>query len=194
MELLRNYQIRKQLGLIEASLPETGFDEASIERRIQAAYQQVFSKTQNSSTTQVVSRAQSPSIKNSKRSPSASFHIGNESTDSSEMRQIIVALESRVDELEQRNMRLSSEERVREEEVIDLRRQIDHLRTENRRLSGQVTSLQLVVSSESSAEKVLERVNNHSEASNLEFKLEIYKQQIAILNREVAELKKVSHS
>jgi chromosome segregation ATPase len=194
MELLRNYQIRKQLGLIEASLPETGFDEASIQRRIHAAYQQVFSKTQNSSTTQVVSRAQSPSIKNSKGSPSASFHIGNVSTDSSEMRQIIVALESRVDELEQRNMRLSSEVRVREEEVIDLRRQIDQLRTENKRLLEQVKSLQLVVSSESCAEKVLERVNNHSEASKLEVKLEIYKQQIAILNREVAELKKVSHS
>lgn len=194
MELLRNYQVRKQLGLIEGRQPETGFDEANIQRRIQAAYQQVFSKTQNQSITQLGSRAQSPSIKNSTGSPSLSFHIGNVSSDSSEMRQIIVALESRVDELEQRNIRLSSEERVREEEIIDLRRQIDLLRTENSRLSGQVSSLQLVVSSESSAEKVLERVNNHSEACNLEFKLEIYKQQIAILNREVAELKKVSHS
>ena len=103
----------------------------------------------------------------------------------------IALLESRVASVDSRNSALQVELDATKAELDLLRRKLADTTEDRDQLAQQVSKLRSVVSSESSAGKVLERVST-SETSSLELKLGIYKQQILLLNEELDKLRKMT--
>jgi hypothetical protein len=191
MEYLRNYQLRKELGLLGDEVPL----EITIERlyvskvsdSLRAAFFPSLATTTSATIRKEASRSFTPFLGNSGMSPRSRSRLHSQLEESSsEMKQIIEALETRVDSLELRNSALSERLNLSDAENSTLREQISDLIGEREILYSQVKSLKSVMTTESSAEKVLERV---SHSDQLEFKLEIYKQQIAMLTEELNQLK-----
>ena len=189
MDLLRNYQLRKQLGLIDDQPCDVNLTEI-IEERLVESLRIAFPHV-------IVSSILTPPVHTggirrhepgSPRPKSRNQSVPSESD--VELRSIIDALESRVDTLEGRNQHISQICEEQRAELERLRVENVAVNRERDRLESQIAGLRNMVSSESSAEKVLERVNHNDQ---LEFKLEIYRQQIAMLNEELNKLKKVYH-
>jgi len=192
MDLLRNYQVRKQLGLIDGVCTKNEFDERIVQERISAAYRELFGQIQTETHRDESSRTLSPRRTPHRGSASASVRESSEALfETTEQRTNLDSQQTRIEELEERNRMLSSEKKGFEEDMLNLRKQLSGLEASNRKLLEKIDSLQSVVSTESKAEKVLERVSK-AETSQVEFKLEIYRQQILMLNRELAELKSVN--
>jgi archaellum component FlaC len=104
-----------------------------------------------------------------------------------ELREIISGLEERVFELEVRNENLSNERESYFREAQDLRRKLSSISEERDKLADQVMKLKGVLASEACATRTLERASVPTASSEL--KLEIYRQQIVMLNAELAKLK-----
>lgn len=189
MEYLRNYQLRKELGLLSREDPLDVDVEHLYATKVIDSLRGLFLPKQVSSSAirKEPSRSFTPFQGNSSLSPRtrSRFHSSNEETHH-EMKLIIEALESRIDELESRNSEMSERLNSSYVEISTLRKQVSDLIGERDILSSQLSSLKSVVTTESSAGKVLERV---SHSDQLEFKLEIYKQQIAMLTEELNQLK-----
>lgn len=183
MEILRDYQTRKQLGLVDEKGSLLAFDPANLRNRILVAFNRAFAKVDNSLGMQADSNVRSPSTRKSRGSPSI-----DESSNVEGLIRKVSDLEACVRELEEEKGMLSVRYEEGEMDHDQVRKQLAEARAENSKLKDQVRSLQSVISSENRAEKVLERAN-HAESSNLEFKIEIYRQQILMLNRELDELK-----
>jgi chromosome segregation ATPase len=168
------------------------FDERIVQERISAAYRELFGQIQTETHRDESSRTLSPRRRPHRGSASARVRETSEALfETTEQRTNLDAQQSRIEELEERNRMLSSEKKGFEEDMLNLRKQLSGLEASNRKLLEKIDSLQSVVSTESKAEKVLERVSK-AETSQVEFKLEIYRQQILMLNRELAELKSVN--
>jgi len=188
MDLLRNYQVRKQLGLTEDEPGDINLDEILSEKlneALRSAFPQVAVSSilnRPSARTSMIRWADGNSPRNKFRT--------NLFTDDSmvELRSIIDGLESRVDTLESMNQQMSQTCGSQQSELERLRLENVAIKKERDQLSSQIAGLKSVVSSESSAGKVLERV---SHTDQLEFKLEIYRQQIAMLNEELEKLKRI---
>lgn len=188
MDLLRNYQLRKQLGLIDDQSCDVNLSEI-IEERLVESLRNAFPPVIVSSilnTPPVHTGGIRRHEPGSPRPKSRNHSFISESE--VELRSIIDALESRVDMLESRNQHISQICEEQRAELERLRVENVAVNRERDRLESQIAGLRNMVSSESSAEKVLERVNHNNQ---LEFKLEIYRQQIAMLNEELNKLKKV---
>jgi len=102
-------------------------------------------------------------------------------------REIIYGLEDRLSALESRNNQLEDEHESHSKELQDVRHRLSSITEERDRLSEQVLRLKSIVASEGSAGKVLARTSISAPSSDL--KLEIYKQQILILNEELDKLR-----
>lgn len=191
MELLRAYQLRKKLGLVQTVPESEYFDSCDVQQQILAMYKEVLCAAQREKPMNMIaqSRVQSPSNRNRVGSPRHSLRITQQADHSTdELRQIIEALELRIDDLEARNDGLSQSTTSHNATLAFLQNELGRVTAERDHLSTQVASLRSVVSSESSAGRVLERVS-HNENSGLEFKLEIYKQQVLMLNQELDKLR-----
>jgi chromosome segregation ATPase len=183
MELLRNYQLRKQLGL----LGNTAGTEINIESRYGDRFKDAIrSEFQDWDQPLERSRLHTPGPPSAAVSPRARSRTFVNLEQSRDQKLIIEGLEERVDSLEARNMELSCRLMERDSEMASLKKQVCDLTNERDLLSSQIRSLKSVVTNESSAGKVLERV---SHSDQLEFKLEIYRQQIAMMSEEIEKLK-----
>jgi hypothetical protein len=187
MELLQNYRARKQLDILQEPR-EADAIEDMIDERISQALRDAFWMEPLFPRSTAQRSARSSLIKSSEpvspRQRSQSQSLSNQSV--KELLSIVDGLESRVDYLEDRNQQMSQSLEEAQSELISIRELNACLKSENDHLSSQVRSLKAVVSSESSAGKVLERV---SHTDQLEFKLEIYRQQISVLNEEINKLR-----
>ena len=184
MELLRNYQLRKQLGLLNQSQSSQVTLESRFGERFRDAIRTAFMESVDSKEH---SRLHTPGPPSAAVSPRARSRIFVNMEQSRDHKLIIEGLEERVDFLEARNMELSSRLAERDSEMASLKKQVCDLTNERDLLSSQIRSLKSVVTTESSAGKVLERV---SHSDQLEFKLEIYRQQIAMMSEEIEKLKR----
>ena len=187
MELLQNYRVRKQLGLCEKP-PHNEALEDMINERLHESLREVFwleplfpqSGVQRSARSSMLKPSEPRSPRHRLRSQSFS----NQSV--RELMSMIEGLEARVDFLETRNQEISQSFEESQSELNSLRDMNAKIKAENEHFLSQVSSLKAVISSESSAGKVLERVRH---TDHLEFKLEIYKQQISVLNDEISKLR-----
>lgn len=187
MELLRNYQVRKQLQLVQGAQDDE-YDRDKISARIEQAYMSIFgnqvaAKYHNS-------RPVSPTHRQKAGSPQTRFRVSQADDDSGrDFKVMQEGFEERIDSLEERNARLAIDSEDKSKELHDIRKKLTDMTHDRDQFAAQVSMLKSVVSSERSAAKVLERVSAKESTSNLEFKLEIYKQQILMLNNEVEKLR-----
>lgn len=189
MELLQNYRARKQLGLTDGNNGNELLDEM-IRERLGEGFRNFMIVTPVKTSSNSRSNRASMVKSSEPNSPKQRIRFQSHHDESqNDLLSMIEGLEARIDFLETRNLDISESLGEAEGELLSLRKENADLKTERDHLSGQVQSLKAVVSSESSAEKVLERV---SHTDQLDFKLEIYRQQIAVLNDELKKLKNPS--
>ncbi len=193
MELLRNYQVAKELGLIDGEPGKLEYDQAKLQQRIMDAYRARF----NPISTKVddSSRPSSPSRRKMtgatpSRTMTGTGEGSSSSHDSQELREIIAGLEDRVNDLEDRNAVLREKYDLSSKEYHELKLKFDWLFEERNRLSDQLVRMKDMVASESSASRILQRISDVSpSAQSHDLKLEIYKQQIVMLTEELSQLK-----
>lgn len=186
MELLRNYQVRRQLGLIDSELPRAAYDQDDIRRRISESYQRTFGTN----------------IDASSASPAGAFPPSSAQAmeyHASPMRLSPIPARSRVSKgahdgsprVQSRNIS-ESEYIALSAEIQALQEEVSHLRLQKDAMSLQIEQLQRDAPNGDSSEALLHRLNVSSPrgSSNqiLEKKLEIYRQQIVKLSGEVARL------
>jgi chaperonin cofactor prefoldin len=187
MELLRNYQVRKQLQLVQGA-QDDDYDPDKLSARIEQAYMSVFGNQVAANYQN--SRPVSPTHRQKAGSPQTSFRLSQADEDSQrDFKVMMEGLEARIDSLEERNARLALDAEDKSKELHDIQKKLTDMTHDRDQFAAQVSMLKTVVSSESSAGKVLERVSARESTSNLEFKLEIYKQQIVMLNNELEKLR-----
>jgi hypothetical protein len=185
--LLQNYRLRKELGLLDDGRIEESLCDL-IDDRILNDMRSMFGTFCAPTSPTRRSYRRTFSIKSSEPSsprPRSRSHLAP-GRDDEQLRSIIDALEERIEYLEARNATLSRAYEESVSELEALRHSSTEIQSERDQLVKKLADLQAVVSSETRPEKVLERVNDPNQ---LEFKLEIYKQQILMLNEELDKLK-----
>jgi hypothetical protein len=190
MEILRKYQVARELGFIDGVPEKYEYDNAKLRSRILEAYKARFCPAVDQ--TDSSSRPSSPSRrKPNSATPSRTVTLVGKETPSDslvqELREIIAGLEDRVSDLEDRNASLREKCDISSRDCHEMNQRYTTMLEERDRLAEQVLRMKEMVASENSAGRILQRVSDPAQSSDL--KLEIYKQQIMMLNAELAKLK-----
>ena len=194
MELLRNYQVAKELGLIDGPPGKYEYDQEKLRNRIMDAYRARFniepSRTDETSRPSSPSRRKTTGLTSSRTVTATATDIPATSEQLQEFREIISGLEDRVNDLEDRNAALREKYDLSSKEHHELQLKYNSLLEERNRLGDQLARMKEMVASESSATRILQRVSDVSpSAQSHDLKLEIYKQQIVMLTEELSKLK-----
>ena len=193
MELLRNYQVARELGLIDSAQGSYEYDKRKLQARIMDAYKARFSPAVEQKSG--CSRPSSPSRrKPNSNTPSRTVTSVEDVTPSDsqvqELREIIAGLEDRVKDLEDRNASLREKCDISSRECHEIKQKYSVVLEERSRLAEQLSRMKDMIASESSASRILQRVSDGSNpVQSSDLKLEIYKQQILMLNAELSKLK-----
>lgn len=199
MDLLRNYQVAKELGIIDGDREPREYDTELLRKRILDAYKARFNPT--SLQADQVSSPSSPSRRKTTSSPPSRTATGIRDTANSsefalELKAIISGLEDRVSDLEDRNESLREKCDQSSKEFHELKQRYTSVVEERDRLKDQMVRMKNMVASESTAGRILQRVSDTSNGSaqSSERKLEIYRQQIVLLTEELTKLKQQTTS
>lgn len=175
MDLLRNYQIKKQLGLIDSPVPCAEYDRDDLRSRISDSYRRVFGRAETRgmpNLMQLDTDSRSNSFiraMNGHRGSGALPVSAQPSAQPSAISSIVPG------EDESGTIRSLHEE-------------LSQLRDQNSVLMDRVKYLSNQAVQESAPERVLHRINvsspKHSSTQLLERKLEIYRQQVFHLTEE----------
>ena len=186
MDLLRNYQLQKELSHATLS-----YDQEALHQRILHAYKLQFPPVPDTPLQYSASAVNSPRAK--QRTPAASLVIvpAQLSETSSEfgaqLPDSVRLLEARILRLEEEIESMRKESAQAVDDLVKVKTKLSDVSLERDQLLSNVKSLKSVISSETTPTRVLERLNG--DGANTELKLEIYRKQIASLTAELARLK-----
>jgi hypothetical protein len=173
MDLLRNYQIKQQLGLIDSPVPCAEYDRDDLRTRISDSYRRVFGIAETRGMPNLMQLDTDSRSNSFTRAMNGHRGSGAPPVDTQPS-----AISSIVTEEDESGIN----------EVRSLREEISHLRDQNSVLIDRVKYLSNQAVRDSAPEMVLHRINvsspKHSSTQLLERKLEIYRQQIFHLTEE----------